>query len=61
MKLDYAEVKKTADTLKFRTQAFIDGKFVAAQSGRTLTTENPPPASRSRKLLRATSLMWIAR
>jgi gamma-glutamyl-gamma-aminobutyraldehyde dehydrogenase len=27
--------------LKFRTQAFIDGKFVKAQSGKTFTTENP--------------------
>jgi gamma-glutamyl-gamma-aminobutyraldehyde dehydrogenase len=41
MKLEYSEVKKTAAKLKFRTQAFIDGKFVAAQSEKTFTTENP--------------------
>ncbi len=41
MKLDYAEVKKTAAKLKFRTRAFIDGKFADAQIGKTFTTENP--------------------
>jgi gamma-glutamyl-gamma-aminobutyraldehyde dehydrogenase len=41
MKLEYSEVKKAAAKLKFRTQAFIDGKFVSAQSGKTFTTENP--------------------
>ncbi len=41
MKLEYSEVKKAAEKLNFRTQAFIDGKFVNAQSGETFTTENP--------------------
>ncbi|MCL4179751.1 MAG: aldehyde dehydrogenase [Verrucomicrobia bacterium] len=41
MKLKYSDVKKTAGKLKFRTQAFIDGKFVGARSGQTFTTENP--------------------
>ncbi len=41
MKLEYAEVRKTAAQLKFRTKAFIDGKFVDAQSGETFPTENP--------------------
>jgi gamma-glutamyl-gamma-aminobutyraldehyde dehydrogenase len=41
MKLEYSEVKQTAEQLKFRCQAFIDGKFVNAQSGKTLVTENP--------------------
>jgi 4-(gamma-glutamylamino)butanal dehydrogenase len=41
MKLDHAEVKKTAAKLKFRTKAFIDGKFIDAQSGQTFPTENP--------------------
>jgi 4-(gamma-glutamylamino)butanal dehydrogenase len=41
MKLEYSNVKKTAGKLKFRTQAFIDGKFVGARSGKTFTTENP--------------------
>ena len=35
MKLEYADVKKTAGKLKFRTKAFIDGKFVNAASGKT--------------------------
>jgi 4-(gamma-glutamylamino)butanal dehydrogenase len=41
MKLDYAELKRTAATLKFRRKAFIDGKFSDAQSGETYSTENP--------------------
>jgi gamma-glutamyl-gamma-aminobutyraldehyde dehydrogenase len=41
MKLEYSAVKSAARKLKFRTQAFIDGKFVNAQSGKTFTTENP--------------------
>lgn len=41
MKLDYSAVKSATRKLKFRTQAFIDGKFVNAQSGKTFTTENP--------------------
>ena len=28
MKLEYSDVKKTAGKLKFRTKAFIGGKFV---------------------------------
>jgi hypothetical protein len=41
MKLEYSVVKSAARKLKFRTQAFIDGKFVNAQNGKTFTTENP--------------------
>jgi 4-(gamma-glutamylamino)butanal dehydrogenase len=41
MKLEYSDVKKTAGKLRFRTKAFLNGKFVGAQSGRTFTTENP--------------------
>jgi gamma-glutamyl-gamma-aminobutyraldehyde dehydrogenase len=41
MKLEYPEVKKAAARLKFRTRAFIDGQFVAAQSGKTFSTEDP--------------------
>src|SRR5512139_2958761 len=41
MKLEYSAVKSAARKLKFRTQAFIDGKFVTAQSGKTFATENP--------------------
>ncbi|MEI7729149.1 MAG: aldehyde dehydrogenase [Verrucomicrobiota bacterium] len=41
MKLEYSAVKSAARKLKFRTQAFMDGKFVSAQSGKTFTTENP--------------------
>ena len=41
MKLEYSAVKSAARKLRFRTQAFIDGKFVNAQGGKTFTTENP--------------------
>lgn len=41
MKLEYSAVKSAAQKLKFRTQAFIDGQFVNAQSGQTFLTENP--------------------
>jgi len=41
MKLAYSDVKKTAAKLKFRTQAFIDGKFVNAAAGKTYTSINP--------------------
>lgn len=41
MKLEYSDVKKTAGKLKFRTQAFIDGKFVHAASGKTYVSTNP--------------------
>ena len=34
-------LKSAAANLNFRTQAFIDGKFVKAQSGKTFVTENP--------------------
>jgi gamma-glutamyl-gamma-aminobutyraldehyde dehydrogenase len=54
MKLEYSDVKKTAAKLKFRTTAFIDGKFVEAMSGKTFTTENPatgqPLAQANREL-----------
>lgn len=41
MKLEYSEVRKTASKLKFRTKAFIDGKFVNAKSGKTYLSINP--------------------
>ena len=41
MQLEYSNVKKTAGKLKFRTQAFIDGKFVNAASGKTYVSVNP--------------------
>jgi gamma-glutamyl-gamma-aminobutyraldehyde dehydrogenase len=41
MKLQYSDLKKTAAQLRFRTKAFMDGKFVGAESGKTFTTENP--------------------
>lgn len=41
MKLEYSEVKKTAGKLRFRTKAFIDGKFVNASSGKTYVSINP--------------------
>ncbi len=34
-------IKTAAANLSFRTEAFIDGKFVKARSGKTFTTENP--------------------
>jgi proline racemase len=41
MKLEYSDVKKTAGKLKFRTKAFIDGKFANAASGKTYVSVNP--------------------
>jgi gamma-glutamyl-gamma-aminobutyraldehyde dehydrogenase len=41
MKLEYSDVKKTAAKLKFRTKAFIDGKFVNSSSGKTYVSLNP--------------------
>jgi len=40
-KLEKDAIQEAMAKLKFRTQAFIDGKFVDAQSGKTFTTENP--------------------
>ena len=34
-------VAEIAAGIHFRTQAFIDGRFVSAQSGQTFATENP--------------------
>ena len=34
-------IQSAVAQLKFRTQAFIDGKFVKAESGKTFVTENP--------------------
>ena len=41
MKLEYSAVKSTARSLKFRTKAFINGKFVNARSGKTYVSLNP--------------------
>jgi len=41
MKMDKTTIADVASKLKFRTQAFINGKFVDAVSGRTFPTENP--------------------
>ena len=41
MKLEHSDVKKTAGKLKFRTKAFIDGKFVNASAGKTYVSLNP--------------------
>ncbi len=40
-KLESKAIAAAVKKLKFRTQAFIDGKFVKAQSGKTFATENP--------------------
>ena len=34
-------VEQTRAAVSFRTQAFIDGQFVDAQSGKRFVTENP--------------------
>ena len=39
--LEVHAIRAAVPRLKFRTQAFIDGTFVQAQSGKTFTTENP--------------------
>lgn len=41
MELTYAQWQENAQQLTFRTQAFIDGKFVDALSGKTFETINP--------------------
>lgn len=41
LKLESKAIRAAVAKLKFRTQAFIDGQFVKAQSGKTFTTENP--------------------
>jgi gamma-glutamyl-gamma-aminobutyraldehyde dehydrogenase len=41
LKLEPKAIKTAVAKLKFRTEAFIDGKFVKAQSGKTFITENP--------------------
>jgi len=41
LKLEPKAIQTAVAKLKFRTQAFIDGKFVKAQSGQTFVTENP--------------------
>ena len=40
-KLEAKAVRVAVAKLKPRTQAFIDGKFIKAQSRKTFTTENP--------------------
>jgi len=41
LKLESNAIRAAVAKLKFRTQAFIDGKFAPARSGKTFTTENP--------------------
>jgi len=41
MKIDKTTIADAASKLKFRTQAFINGKFLDSVSGRTFPTENP--------------------
>jgi gamma-glutamyl-gamma-aminobutyraldehyde dehydrogenase len=41
MKLEHSAVKGASRKLKFRTKAFIDGKFVNASSGKTYVSVNP--------------------
>ena len=40
-KLESKAIRAAAAKLKFRTQAFIDGKFVNAGSGQTYVSVNP--------------------
>ena len=39
--LEPKAIREAVASLQFRTKAFIDGKLVNAQSGKTFTTENP--------------------
>lgn len=39
--LEREAIETAVGKLQFRTQAFIDGKFVPAETGKTFTTENP--------------------
>ena len=41
LKLEPKAIQQAVAALKFRTQAFIDGQFVDAASGKTFVTENP--------------------
>jgi gamma-glutamyl-gamma-aminobutyraldehyde dehydrogenase len=44
--LDYRAIKAAAAKLKFRTKAFIDGKYVDARSGKTYDSINPATGQR---------------
>src|ERR1700689_3040624 len=39
--LEKRTIERARDSLSFRTQAFIDGHFVPAISGKTFATQNP--------------------
>jgi 4-(gamma-glutamylamino)butanal dehydrogenase len=41
LELNSKSIRAAVAKLKFRTQAFIDGQFVKARSGKTFATENP--------------------
>ncbi len=41
LKLESKAIRNAVAKLKFRTQAFVGGRFVKAKSGRTFVTENP--------------------
>lgn len=41
MQVTYSEVKKQASKLRFKNKAFIDGRYVAAKSGKTFDAINP--------------------
>jgi gamma-glutamyl-gamma-aminobutyraldehyde dehydrogenase len=41
MKLDYKSIKAAAAKIKFRTKAFINGKYVESKSGKTYESINP--------------------
>jgi 4-(gamma-glutamylamino)butanal dehydrogenase len=41
LRLEIDAIQAAVANLRFRQQAFIDGAFVEAQSGKTFTTENP--------------------
>ena len=49
------DVLAKASALKFRTQAYIDGKFVDAVSGKTFDTENPATGQKLAEIAECTS------
>ncbi len=44
--MDRKSIKAAVDALTFRTQAFIDGRYVDAQSGQTVNSVNPATGQR---------------
>ncbi len=60
LKLESKAIKAAVPQLKFRTQAFIDGKFVNAASGQTYVSINPATGKPLAKIASCEARMWTA-